>query len=387
MKLGKRVSVIAGLITSLAVAGILTNCGDPKPQAKQSKSMIVVFSTGTNKIIRAESGKSLTASVGAVVNEKDTIQTLDGTVDLQTRAGSAIRVRENTTITVSKLIGGDTQLDMKQGTILANVKRASRKDKFTVTTPTAIAGVRGTTFKVEMADEKTPPKVKVMDGKVAMAPRVKALEKYTKKEIDSNPTLKALAAIEKKEVVLDGKTEGTLDKKLTEKVEKVNKAIEQAKKENKDVTKVAAVTTITKEIAKEQAPAVKKEKVEVTTQELQETGSLVAVDTQTFDKVAAGEKTEAPKQVAALKKLHEQKRVQKQEKVLKRIEQEASKRKFKSEDEIKTFYNKGFEKIVLKNGQTIRGAVIAQNGNVLVIHSSTGVKRVNKSQISQQLFE
>ncbi|MEM5804186.1 MAG: hypothetical protein QW350_05635, partial [Candidatus Aenigmatarchaeota archaeon] len=74
-----------------------------------------------------------------------------------------------------------------------------------------------------------------------------------------------------------------------------------------------------------------------------------------------------------------------EEKILKKIEEEASKKKLASEKEIKNFYNK-LEIINLKNGNKITGAVIAQTGDILVIHTPKGIVRVNKNDVESQEF-
>ena len=367
---------ITGVLLVLAMIG-LPGCTGQKSSATQSASMIVVFSTGTNKIIRAESNALVNAEVGTVVNEKDKIKTENGTVDLQTRDGSAIRVREFTTITVAQLVEGKTQLEMSQGILLANVKRTTKSDTFTVATPTAIAGVRGTTFKVELLDETQPPKVKVIDGKVAMSPRIKSLEKYSANDIESDPALKNLAKVQKTEMILEEKTEGTLDPKLEKKVKEVNAALDS----NKSAASAQQIKVLSADIGKESAAVIKSES-EITVREQQETSTLVAVDKKTFDNAVEGGKSGG---VVELMKTHETKRVAKQEKVLQKIESEAAKKKLNTEEDIKKQYNK-LELLVLKNGEKIRGAVIAQTGNVLVVHTQSGVQRIKKADVQQQEF-
>lgn len=379
------------LLLPILVVAFAASCGGKDQDAgAKSKSMIVVFASNDPKVIRGN--QEMVAQIGTVVVEGDVIKTEKGKLDLQTRDGSAIRVSQFTTITVTKLIADNTTLQMQNGSVLASVKRTSKSEEFKVVTPTAIAGVRGTTFKVDVDDETQPPRVKVMDGKVAMAPRIAALDNVSKTQIEQSKTLSKLAEVAKtQEVILEEKTEGQLDPKVNEQVREVNAAVAKAVASG-NIEKVAESAVVKKAtvdlVDQKKVTAVKTEKAEVTVQEIQETSTLVAVDQKTFDSIAqkpAGAAAPPPAAVAELKKIHEEKRNAKQEAVLRRIEDEASKKKLASDEAIRSQY-KRFEVVVLRNGQKIEGAVIASSPTQLVVHTKEGVKRVNKSEVASQEF-
>ena len=378
------------LLLPILLVVFAASCGGKEQDSgAKSKSMIVVFASSDPKIIRGN--QEMVAQIGSLVVEGDVIKTEKGKLDLQTRDGSAIRVSQFTTITVTKLIADNTTLQMQNGQVLASVKRASKGENFNVVTPTAIAGVRGTTFKVELYDETQPPRVKVMDGKVAMAPRIAALDKMSKDDIAKSKSLSKLAAVAKsQEVILDGKTEGQIDPKVNEQVKAVNAAIVKAvaSGETGKADNLAIVSKAAVDLGQSKVTAVKKENSEITVQEMQETSTLVAVDKKTFDSIAAnpgGASAPPAAAVAELKKVHEEKRNAKQEAVLRRIEDEASKKKLGSDTEIRNQYQR-LEMVVLKSGETLRGAVIASTNSVLVVHTTNGVKRVRKSDVQAQEF-
>jgi hypothetical protein len=404
------------MITLVLAAGVFafaTQCGKAADDSA-SRNMVVVFVNGDARIIH-ETGKEEAAKIGLLVREKDQIKTTNGSVDLQTRTGSAVRIREFTTITVASLAGkngGESKIKMDHGGLLANVKKASSNENFSVVTPTAVAGVRGTKFSVDVQDGQQP-RVKVVDGKVAMAPRVAALDNYTSEEIESSETLSQLKNLEKQEIVLEENTEGTLDPKVEEKVLRVSEAIEASREESKAadaadesttddvaakeesrkksleaIEKLESVQTLVAEV--KQAPAsqaapVQKKEAEFTAQEKVESQTLVIVDPSLLEKVAESqEKGNGTADVAIVQQI-QQDRAQKEEKILDVVKKEAEKNELSTDEEIKAHYNK-LEKIILKNGTTISGAVIAQTGNVLMIHSKNGVQRVNKSEIEAQEF-
>jgi len=401
--------IAIGLVVAVAAAGIFSSCG--KKAEASNRNMVVVFVTGDAHVVKPTG--EVAATIGMVVNETDQIKTTTGSVDLQTRAGSAIRIREFTTVTVAGLegpSGGNTKIQMNHGSLMANVNKASASDNFSVVTPTAVAGVRGTRFSVDVQDGQSP-KVKVVDGKVALAPRIAALDNLSQEQIDSNPELKKLSELSATtEVVLADKTEATLNPELEKKVIAVNEVLEEAiaasapkesekaepsAKAEKEAPKAAPAivfnetqlkqiekksSDLNKVVESEKGNLVSTKEAVFTAQEQVDQETLVAVDPKIMEKVAGKEKVDT----AALESIKND-RAKREEIVLKKIEEAAAGEDLKSDEAIKNHYDK-LEMIILKNGEKISGAVIAQTGDVMVIHSSKGVRRVNKAEIEAQEF-
>jgi hypothetical protein len=267
---------------------------------------------------------------------------------------------------------------MKHGGLLASVKKSSASEEFSVVTPTAIAGVRGTTFTVELEDEGASPRVKVLDGKVAMAPRISALEKADSQAIAKDENLSKLVSIQKKnEVILEANTAGTLDKAVEQKIMALNAAVEQAEQNNQaiaEVVKADAVQQISKDIDSAQQTVIKQES-NVTPAEAADKATLVAVDSEIVEKVISGQGD-----AASVDTMREQ-RKEREEAVIADIQKEASKTELKSQDEIRKHYNK-LETVIMTDGKQYNGAVIAQTGGILVVHTEQGVVRLNKGQVA-----
>ena len=380
MKMHGAILKTAGLLAaSLFVLTI--SCKD-QGQKEASRSMVIVFASGDASIVRE--GKEIPAKVGTVVQQNDVIKTTQGTVDLQSRDGSAVRVREMTTLNVASLMGneGETRIEMKHGQILANVKKASSGQEFNVVTPTAIAGVRGTTFEVQVfegydADKTTQSSVRVLDGKVAMKPRIKALENVSQADIDNNPKLKKLAELQNSEIVLDDASRGSMDPALEKKVALLNNATEDST-DSTQALKMAEENADDITAAAEPDKALVKEEAEVTVKDRMESATLTAATPEMIEKLQSGNNQEAATEIAEVRK-------KQQEQILNQIEEEAESQKLNSEEEIRQHYS-ALEKIVLKNGEVLRGATVAQTGNVLIIHTAEGVRRVSKSEIASQNF-
>lgn len=359
--------IMIGLLLSLAVGAAVLNCGKKDSPAAE-RSMIIVFASGEAVVVRGEN--EIPAKVGMVVNENDVIKTTNGTVDLQTKNGSAVRIKNFTTVTIAKLYGegaSDTRLSMQHGSLMASVKRSSANENFSVVTPTAIAGVRGTTFTVD-ANEGEAPRIKVLDGRVAVAPRVAALENLSQEQIQQDANLRSLQALTQNEVVVDQNREAVLDARVHQQIAAVNERLESAAP-----TEISqAATQAAQQLNTVESSSISVSDSAVTTEEMAERATLITVDSDVVERVASGDQ-------GAVEDLRRE-RDEKQEVVLTQIEQQASRTELRNETEIRRHYNR-LETLNLKNGSTLTGAVIAQTGSVLMVHTAQGVKRVNTAEV------
>lgn len=109
--------------------------------------------------------------VGKVLDAGTTIKTsANSQVDLYLKInGPVVRVTADTTLGLSKLLYDDTgadvvintQLDLKNGRILGNVKKMAAASKYDVKVPTGTVGIRGTEY-----DISTSGAVTVLTGSV-----------------------------------------------------------------------------------------------------------------------------------------------------------------------------------------------------------------------------
>lgn len=175
-------------------------------------------------------------NIGDVVSEHDTIITAtQSSCDIKL-GGSIIRIKEKSTMVFSSLaLGGDvekTSLELGQGKLLCKPKKLLKDESFTVKTPTAVAAVRGTEFTVE-SDVNQTTRIKVFDGKVKVAKRVKPLEE----KIDA--IMEVSSAVETKESVV-------ITKKETAEAEM---KVEKALAENKAADITAIIAKVQNDIA------------------------------------------------------------------------------------------------------------------------------------------
>ncbi|GIX43321.1 MAG: hypothetical protein KatS3mg129_3054 [Leptospiraceae bacterium] len=374
------------LLLLIVVISLLPFCKEQKDisTTQEKNKMVITFVSGDVKIIRKdEQGniQEIPAKMGMFVYEDDSIRTEKGKIDLQTKSGSAIRIKEMTYLSVKSLsneAGGETNLEMENGNIIANIKKATSKEDFKVATPTAIAGVRGTTFTVEVDPFEKTSSIKVLDGKVAVKPRVIPLEKASKEEIEKDPALKPLKELEKKEVIIEENQSAKLDPSIEKKLAEINEKAE--KSDNlESAIQTEDIQTLVEEV-KEKPQVLKTEKIEPAPELLIEKETMIILNPEEMKQIEEGKDID---QIFAKK---QEERKIKEEQILKKIEESASKKKLKSEKEIKQYYNK-LEIITLRNGKKISGAVIAQTGNIMVIHTPKGIIRVNKNEVESQEFK
>lgn len=151
-------------------------------------------------------------NVGMRLNQNSVIRTAPGsTVDLFLGDnGPVVRVTESTTMGIDRLtyeaMGNETvietQLDLRNGRILGNVKKLAAASKYEVKTPQGVAGIRGTRYDIR-ADgtvtviEGTVLVVYVVGGQPQPAVQVNAGQTVTPpaqagdpiRVVDANPTV------------------------------------------------------------------------------------------------------------------------------------------------------------------------------------------------------
>ncbi|TGL47905.1 lipoprotein LipL45 [Leptospira meyeri] len=369
----------------------LTVCKKPDAEVSEAPkkpadlSAVVVFAVGDSKIQHADQTEEK-AQLGALLKSGDNVVTGDnGKVDIQFADGSSIRISPKSAIDFAKLSQDnsgttDTQIALVSGKVFAKVNKAKKEDNFTVVTPTAIAGVRGTSFIVEAAEGK-PAKVKVVEGAVAFAPRVPALEKLSTEEISGNADLKKLQeSLAKAEVIL----------------EKDQASTQSAK--SADLAKAADIQTLdlNKAFKTSEKEKLVVESAKLTKNEEQEIKTIVTVDKKTAEEIVKLSETAQTEKLDELKKQEiDAKRHAIEGEVAKRQEEEKKKfedslanqpKEFKSKKDIVNYYER-IEKIVLVDGKTVIGAIINQENGQLIVHTENGVKRIDMDNVEEVIYD
>ncbi|WP_025176915.1 lipoprotein LipL45 [Leptospira interrogans] len=375
------------VFSSLLTTGLLVfnACKKPTESSKaaatkgNSPSAVVVFSVGEAKILHADLTEEK-AALGASLKTGDKVSTKQKSkVDIQFADGSAIRISENSVIDFDALSinshgNSDTRLALVSGKVFAKVNKASKEDQFSVVTPTAIAGVRGTSFIVDRS-KSDKAVVKVLEGAVAVAPRVVVLEGLSDEEIAKNEDLKKIQqTVASSEIVLEKNQasvvkadEKSLDVKDTSKISEKN------------------ITGVVKKL--DNSGISKKEEEEIRT--------IVTVDKDTTEKMVRLNEESSGKVDEQKAAVLEAERKKLESEVAARQEEEAKKfkqvlisapKELKSSKDIVNYYER-IEKIIMMDGSSMIGAIVDQQGSTMIVHTEQGIKKINQADVQEVIYD
>ncbi|WP_061244904.1 lipoprotein LipL45 [Leptospira interrogans] len=375
------------VFSSVLTTGLLVfnACKKPTESSKaaatkgNSPSAVVVFSVGEAKILHADLTEEK-AALGASLKIGDKVSTKQKSkVDIQFADGSAIRISENSVIDFDALSinshgNSDTRLALVSGKVFAKVNKASKEDQFSVVTPTAIAGVRGTSFIVDRS-KSDKAVVKVLEGAVAVAPRVVVLEGLSDEEIAKDEDLKKIQqTVASSEIVLEKNQasvvkadEKSLDVKDTSKISEKN------------------ITGVVKKL--DNSGISKKEEEEIRT--------IVTVDKDTTEKMVRLNEESSGKVDEQKAAVLEAERKKLESEVAARQEEEAKKfkqvlisapKELKSSKDIVNYYER-IEKIIMMDGSSMIGAIVDQQGSTMIVHTEQGIKKINQADVQEVIYD
>ncbi|MBW0434268.1 lipoprotein LipL45 [Leptospira yasudae] len=381
----KKLLIVSSIVLTAGVL-VFSACKKPTENSQaadtgkaNSPSAVVVFSVGEAKILHADLTEEK-ATLGASLKTGDKVSTKDKSkVDIQFADGSAIRISENSVIdfdglSINSKGNTDTRLALVSGKVFAKVNKASKEDQFSVVTPTAIAGVRGTSFIVERS-KSDKAVVKVLDGAVAVAPRVAALEGLSDEEIAKDEDLKKIQqSVASSEIVLEKNQASVLkadDKSL----------------EAKDASKISEknISGVVKKL--DNSGISKKEEEEIRT--------IVTVDKETTDKMVRINEESSGKVDEQKAATLEAERKKLETEVAARQEEEAKKfkqilisapKELKSSKDIVNYYER-IEKIIMTDGSSMIGAIVDQQGSTMIVHTEQGIKKINQADVQEVIYD
>jgi len=140
-------------------------------QKSQDASTVSIQSVvGDVKVITDKGDRP--AKVGEAVGQGDSIKTMEtAMIDLTYGVSGVIRINEGSLVKLSVLFAGagnDSRLEIDKGSLFVTVAKLSKEDKFEVATPTTIAAIRGTSFKV--TSDSNASRIDVISGQIKVNP-------------------------------------------------------------------------------------------------------------------------------------------------------------------------------------------------------------------------
>ncbi|PJZ68192.1 transcriptional regulator [Leptospira perolatii] len=229
----KRYSIVF-LITILAFS---IGCRKAKEDLQGG---VITFTKGSVQLFDKD-GKSKEVKVDSFLLPEDRISTgKDSLADIQLMDGVVIRVKENTNLTLKKIFvdsaNGDlfTDLGLNKGKIFSKVNtKLGKGSKFSVTTPTVVASVRGTEFAVE--DTGKGAQALVADGSVAVSnadrPEQEAVAESGEKVSSDGKTLQEgeLTDAERQELESDSATIQSITEEQRARIQEILKDFQENK--------------------------------------------------------------------------------------------------------------------------------------------------------------
>ena len=159
------------------ISFLITGC----PMKEYEEYAVIAFMIGDVKKNNSE------ADIGDIIKENDTITTGDNSSCDIKIGESIIRIKSKSDVKIASLIKNNT-VNLDSGKMICKIMKQSKDEKFMVKTPTTVAAVRGTQFIVE-ADKELTTRIKVFEGEIKVAKRVKQLESSLDKVLEHAPVV------------------------------------------------------------------------------------------------------------------------------------------------------------------------------------------------------
>lgn len=359
---------------------------DDDSQKKENNvpTTVVIYSKGESRIIHSDMTEEK-ARLGVAFFSGDRVITgSNGRIDIQTSDKSIIRVRPNTILDFSKIEftkekSKDVQLTIHSGSIFVLFHHKNKKDRISVLSQTAKALAIGTMFIVENSTEGEFI-IKVVEGKVSVSPRILAIDNDKSDILTKNKQYeKLIGALSKKTIIL-----------------KENQEVSYPSKElllSAEILNESVIEDIVLHLSRFKASI---EKVALTKNDEQDIQTIITVEPDIVKRMAEVNKElssgqidekKAEKLDAELENIHST--------LTKKLDVEKGKftnklletpKKFNSTGELIKYYEK-IEKIVLKKGKPVVGAILDQKGNTMIIHTSKGLQKVQKKEITEVVYD
>lgn len=345
--------------------------------AIKQNSAVVIFVVGD---VRTQDRK---LSFGETVTITDIVKTGKKSLcDLQlleSKAGVVIRIKSETEFKIDPSTDpnrADINLSLKSGSSLFKINnKLSKNESIKVATPTMVAGVRGTSFSLDIS-QKGDAAIQVIEGSVVTRPNIPELDNLPDDVKINSQTVKMIeASLKKNEVTLEAGQKVKISKSYTDKILKdtglqqaLPKALESIQKGDSNSasqildtisgSKEDTTKKVEQKLAAMQNIKVEKSKDKELAVQLKEFEELIAIEKEKLE----NESTRKLEITARSKK--------KEETLIKRIEQ---------------ITGKSSETLVLKNGSRIQG-VIFQEGETYYVLSTEGKQSFPESEVEGTEF-
>ncbi len=161
---------------------------DVTTESKNILKAKVTLVMGSAYVLRENEPSKIALKMGDILKPSDVVITgNDGSVNIIIANTGVLKIKRNSNVSLKDLLvqkeGATARLSVSAGRVILGLKKLQKKSSFEVETPTAVAGVRGTTFMVSVENEdshafpyfvnvnkkkKLVTKIAVLTGKVEL---------------------------------------------------------------------------------------------------------------------------------------------------------------------------------------------------------------------------
>lgn len=202
------------LITvAAALALLVASCGNKTEETANVKVMKATVSMMVGKvtILREGAAAPITAKPNMQILPADMVMTADKSkLNIILENSGVIQIGPNSKVVLSSLFikdgAADQKLSVKAGQVVLGLKKLQKEAAFNVETPTAVAGVRGTSFMVNVqnSDENSAfPYFVKMEKKKSVTTKVAVLSGAVE-FIDAKDEKKSVLITQLKQAILEG---------------------------------------------------------------------------------------------------------------------------------------------------------------------------------------
>jgi len=159
----KHVKLIIVMILMISLVGFFS-CSKQSTSVKLAENVLkakVTLAMGKAYILRDDNPTKISMKIGDIIHPHDVIITgKNSSVNIVLANRGLIKIQENSHVSLKNLVNIDNEnnkatVKVTAGRIVLGLQKLKKDSSFEVETPTAVAGVRGTTFMVSVDKRET----------------------------------------------------------------------------------------------------------------------------------------------------------------------------------------------------------------------------------------
>ena len=209
---------VTSIILCIFCASFIFSCTS---KTREATTLTVNSVFGDAKVLSKNGERQI--APGEVIVQDDTVLTgAASIIDIVYGTSGIIRINENSRVKMTALFGGEgadrSRMDLANGKMFVTVSKLVKGSSFEVASPTTIAAVRGTSFRVT-ADTNSS-RIDVLSGKIKVNP------------------VREGRVIEEVETVVETNNTVSLDTEAVEKIVEQKKEIEVAVLKEEEITAI-----------------------------------------------------------------------------------------------------------------------------------------------------